>query len=376
MSKIQEFVKKHNIPALGFGCMRLPTLGAEDKINIEDTKVMVDTYMEAGFNYFDTAYMYHGGNSEYAVKEAVVSRYKREDFILVDKMPIWKVESKEDVKKIFEDQLEKCGVEYFDIYLLHAINGEQNTKHEEMGSYDFFKKMKEEGKIKIFGFSYHGSTEDLEIIMEKHHKEFDIVQLQLNYFDWAKGWAKDQFEIIKSYEKPVITMEPVRGGMLARLPEDIGSSLKDLNTNVSQASWAIRWLMDIPEVITILSGMSDLQQIKDNIQTVKALGSLTEDERRTVDEVAKKLVEMPQVACTSCNYCTNCPVEIPIAEVFTMYNKFLENRSMSTLAGSYSEIEANKNASACISCQICVEVCPQNINIPEKMKEIALLIEG
>ncbi|MCL1995255.1 MAG: aldo/keto reductase [Defluviitaleaceae bacterium] len=374
MNKTQEFAKKHNIPILGFGCMRLPaTTGA---IDIEETIAMVDAYMEAGYNYFDTAYGYHDGKSELAVKEAITKRYKREDYLLVDKLPIWNVNKKEDVEKIFNDQLEKCGVDYFDIYLLHAIDGEKNEKHVEMGSYEFLKKMREQGKIKIPGFSYHGNTEDLGTIMEQYHSHFDIVQLQLNYFDWAKGWAKDQFEIIKKYEKPVITMEPVRGGMLSRLPENIGNILKEANPNVSQASWAIRWLLNLPEVVNVLSGMSNLEQVEDNIKTIKKMKPLSEEELKVVDTVAKKLLEMSRVPCTECDYCSRCPVEIPIAKILMMYNGFLETRSMYTFTTSYKAIDKNKNAAACTDCGICVDDCPQSVNVPEKMKEIAILLES
>lgn len=375
MSNFQEFIKKHNISKLGFGAMRLPTLGADDKIDIEETKKMVDAYMQAGHNYFDTAYGYHGGTSEIAMKEAVVKRYPRDSFILVDKLPIWACETSEDVKRIFNEQLEKCGVDYFDIYLLHALNHDNNAKNENLGSYEFAKKMKEEGKIRLFGFSFHGTTEDLRNIMERHHEEIDIVQLQINYFDWHRGY-REQFEIVKEYGKPVVCMEPVRGGILARLPENIGAMLTQASPDASHASWAVRWVADIPEVVNVLSGMSNMQQVHDNINIIAQDKRLTKDELALTEKVAQAMLAIPQVECTYCKYCITCPEGIPIFDIFEMYNKFLENRSAYQFKMAYSKVEKANNASACTSCGVCVEVCPQNINIPERMREITILMDN
>ena len=375
MSGIQDFVKKHNISKLGFGAMRLPTLGADDKIDIEETKKMVDTYMKSGNNYFDTAYGYHGGTSEIAMREAVVKRYPRYSFILVNKLPIWACDTPEDVERIFNDQLQKCGVDYFDIYLLHALNHDNNTKHEEFGSYDFARKMKEEGKIRTFGFSFHGTTEDLHNIMEKHHEEIDIVQLQINYFDWHRGY-KEQFEIVKEYGKPVVCMEPVRGGILARLPKKIGTMFTEADPNASYASWAVRWVADIPEVVNVLSGMSNMQQVHDNISVISQDRRLTAEELALIEKAAQAMLAMPQVDCTYCKYCITCPEGIPIFDIFEMYNKFLENRSTYQLSIAYNKIPKANNASACISCGVCISACPQNINIPEIMKEIAILMDS
>jgi len=373
MSKAaQDFIKKHNIPRLGFGCMRLPTLGSDDKIDIEEVKKMVDVYMKAGHNYFDTAYGYHGGKSENCVKEAVVKRYPRESFTLVDKLPIWSCETAGDVERVFGEQLERCGTTYFDIYLLHALNNDLNDKHEKFGSYEFCQKMKDEGKIKSFGFSFHGTTDDLRKIMEKHHEQIDVVQLQLNYFDWL-GSYKEQFEIVKSYDKPVVCMEPVRGGMLAKLPDYIYDIFKKSEPDASAASWAVRWVADIPEVITVLSGMSNMEQLLDNINTLKDFTALSDEQYAVIDKAAGALLDIPSVPCTYCNYCSDCPIGIPIAKIFEIYNKFLGDRSMFSFKTAYKEIDADKNASACISCGVCA-VCPQTIDIPERMKEIAVLM--
>jgi predicted aldo/keto reductase-like oxidoreductase len=377
MSKtIQEFAKKHNIARLGFGCMRLPTLGADDKIDIEATKAMVDTYMQAGHNYFDTAYGYHGGMSESAVKEVLVKRYPRDSFMLVTKLPIWSADRPEDVERIFNEQLERCGVDYFDMYLLHALNGENNDKHERFGSYEFCKKMQDEGKIRLFGFSFHGTTEDMHNIMEKHHEKFDIVQLMLNYFDWHRGEYRRQFEIVKTYDKPVVCMEPVRGGILARLPEEIGAMLTRANPDASHASWAVRWVADMPEVVNVLSGMSNIQQVQDNIDVIARNEPLTAEELALTEKVVRAMIDIPRVDCTYCKYCITCPEGIPIFDIFEQYNKFLETRAHYPFRMSYKTIEKSRNASACTSCGVCAEVCPQKIDIPKRMKEIALLMDN
>jgi len=375
MSSYQEFAQKHKMAKLGFGCMRLPTLGADDKIDIEATKAMVDEYMKQGFNYFDTAYAYHGGTSENAVKMAVTDRFPRESFMLVDKMPIWMADAPEDVPRIFNDQLSKCDVDYFDIYLLHALNHDHNEKCEKFGAYEFAAKMKAEGKIKLFGFSFHGTTEDMRNIMQKHHEQIDIVQLMVNYFDWVRGDYREQYEIVASYGKPVVCMEPVRGGILARMPEDIGAILTNANPNASHASWAVRWVADLPEVVNVLSGMSNMQQLQDNIAVIKAHTGLTADERATIDKVAQAMLDIPRVDCTYCKYCIICPEGIPIFDIFEHYNKFLENRSHYQFKQAYTKIDKANNASACTGCGKCVEVCPQSIEIPKKLKEVADLMD-
>jgi len=375
MSNFQEFAKQHNISKLGFGLMRLPTLGADDKIDIEATKAMVDAYMQAGHNYFDTAYGYHGGKSEEATREALVKRYPRDSYTLVTKLPAWFMEKPEDIERIFNEQLERCGVEYFDMYLLHALSHDVNDKHEKMGSYEFCKKMQEQGKIKLFGFSFHGTTEDMRNIMAKHHEKFDVVQLMLNYFDWHRGDYREQFEIVASYNKPVVCMEPVRGGILARLPEDIGAMLTAADPTASHASWAMRWCADRPEVINVLSGMSNMEQMQDNIAIIGQDKQLTPEELALTEKVAKAMIDIPRVDCTDCKYCDKCPESIPIFDIFGHYNKFLETRSHFAFKQAYNPIGKAHNASACTSCDVCVEVCPQKIDIPKKMAEIAQLMD-
>ena len=368
----KEYIEE-NVSKLGFGLMRLPTNGADDDINIDQTKEMVDYYMDNGMNYFDTAWFYHGGKSEGAFKEAVVDRYPRESFVVADKMPIWEVDKPEDVERIFNTQLERCGVEYFDYYLLHALNGEKNKKCEDMGAYEFCLKMKEEGKIKSFGFSFHGTTEDIKHILV-NHPEFEFVQLQVNYYDWEFDY-KEQYEITRSYDLPIIIMEPVRGGFLAKMPKEIEDMFKAANPDMSIASWSVRWVASLDGVMTTLSGMSNMEQMIDNVSSMKDFKPLTTEEKAVVEKAVKLLVDAPIIPCTDCKYCADCPVDIPIYDIFGIYNEeFLNNQSLSDFNKKYKEIDKSVNASACIQCGLCEPLCPQNIPIIEKLADINALI--
>jgi len=296
-----EYISK-NIPKLGFGLMRLPTTGEATAIDLKQVEAMVDHYMDSGMNYFDTAYFYHDGKSEGAFKEAVVKRYARDLFTVADKMPIWLVEKPADVERIFNEQLERCGVDYFDFYLLHALNGANNTKCEEMGAYEFALKMKKAGKIKSLGFSFHGTTEDLEHILATH-PELEFVQLQINYYDWEFE-ALTHYEIARKYHKPIVIMEPVRGGFLAKMPREIEAIFKDVQPKMSIASWAIRFASSLDGVMTVLSGMSNIEQLTDNVAYMKEFKPLSKAEATAVKQAVKALLEAPTVPCTNCKYCS------------------------------------------------------------------------
>ena len=367
----EEYIKK-NVPKLGFGLMRLPTNGSDEDINMDQTKEMVDYYMANGMNYFDTAWFYHGGNSENAFKEAVVKRYPRASFTVADKMPIWEVETPADVERIFNIQLERCGVEYFDYYLLHALNGDKNKKCEDFGAYEFCLKMKEAGKIKSFGFSFHGTTEDIKHILA-NHPELEFAQLQVNYYDWEFDF-KEQYEIARSYNLPIIIMEPVRGGFLAKMPKEIEDIFKAVNPDMSIASWSIRWATSLDGVMTSLSGMSNMEQMIDNVSYMKAFKPLTAKEFAAVEKAVKLLLGAPTIPCTDCKYCAQCPIEIPIFDIFGVYNEaFVNQKNLGEFKSQYKEIEAGKNAAACIECGMCEPLCPQNIPIINKLKDIAAL---
>ena len=372
MSFLTEEYIRENIPKLGFGLMRLPTYDTDEDVNIDQTIEMVDYYVDNGMNYFDTAWFYHGGNSEEVFKEAVVKRYSRESFTIADKFPIWEVDKPEDVERIFNIQLERCGVEYFDYYLLHALNGENNRKCEEFGVYEFCLKMKEEGKIKSFGFSFHGTTEDIKHILATH-PEFEYVQLQLNYYDWEFDY-KEQYEVARSYGLPIIVMEPVRGGFLAKMPKDIEDIFKAVNPDMSIASWAIRWAASLDGVMITLSGMSNMEQMIDNVSYMKDFKHLISKEIEAIAKAAKLLVGAPTIPCTDCKYCAPCPVDIPIFDIFGIYNEeFVNNKNLSEFKKKYKEIDKDKNAAACIECGMCEPLCPQNIPIIKKLADIDAL---
>lgn len=373
MSILTEASIKKSVPKLGFGMMRLPMKGED--IDREQVNQMVDHYMDSGMNYFDTALFYHGGKSEGVLKEAVVKRYPRESFTVADKMPIWEVNEPADVEKIFNTQLERCGVEYFDYYLLHALDGDKNKKCEEMGAYEFCLRMREEGKIKSFGFSFHGTTADIKHILANHGSEFEFVQLQINYYDWEFDY-KEQYEITRSYDLPIVVMEPVRGGFLAKMPKEIEASFKAFHPEMSIASWALRWVTSLEGVIISLSGMSNMEQLVDNVSYMKDFKPLTEAENAVVEQAVKLLLEAPIIPCTDCKYCIECPMEIPIFDIFAVYNgEFINKKSLGDFKKNYNEFDSNSNAAACVACGFCEPLCPQNIPIIEKLADIAALTE-
>jgi len=366
-----EYIAK--APKLGFGMMRMPE--NDGAIDIEHVNKMVDHYMEAGMNYFDTAWFYHGGRSELALKESVVGRYPRESFTVADKMPIWEAETPEDLERIFNTQLERCGVEYFDFYLMHALNSGNHEKNNKLGAYDFVKRMKEEGKIKSIGFSFHGSLDDLRTIMAEQADLMEFVQLQLNYYDWEFNY-QEEYNIVRSYNKPIVVMEPVRGGFLAKMPREIEAAFKAVHPHMSIASWAIRWVASLPGVMTVLSGMSNIDQLTDNVGYMKDFQPLNELELATVEQAAKTLIQAPTIPCTDCKYCIDCPIEIPIFDIFGAYNEeFVNNKNIGAFKKRYSEFDISANAAACIECGMCEAVCPQNIPIIEKLADIAALVE-
>jgi predicted aldo/keto reductase-like oxidoreductase len=371
MNLLTEEYIKENVPKLGFGLMRLPVKGSNTDIDIEHFKKMVDHYMDSGMNYFDTAYFYHDGASEGAFKEAVVKRYPRDSYTVADKMPIWLADSHDDVERIFNEQLARCGVEYFDYYLIHALDGDKHAKNEKLGAYDFCLKMKKQGKIKSLGFSFHGSTEDLKQILSER-PELEFVQLQINYYDWEFE-AKEHYEIVRAHKKPIIIMEPVRGGFLAKMPAEIEKIFKDVQPNLSVASWSIRWVASLEGVMTVLSGMSTIEQLEDNVSYMKDFKPLTSEEDAAVSKAVNVLLEAPTIPCTDCKYCIECPIEIPIFDIFGVYNEFINTKSVSSFKKAYAEFEIGSNAAACVECGLCEAVCPQTIEIINWLADIDAL---
>ena len=366
------------MPKLGFGLMRLPE--NDGVIDIDRVCTMVDKYMDAGMNYFDTAYVYHGGKSEVAAKEALVKRYPRDSFMIATKLPAWEIKKESDIDRIFNEQCERAGVDYFDFYLLHSI--EDGNNYDTYVKYDCFKwgvKMKEAGKIRHFGFSYHGTPELLEDILDAH-PETEFVQIQYNYLDRTNPVVQSQalYDILLRRDIPIIIMEPVRGGMLANMASDIEAKFKAVQPDKSVASWALRFVGSLPGVMTILSGMSTEEQMDDNIGTFTNFEQMTDDEFKLVNEVTDEILKIPQIGCTSCKYCVDgCPMNISIPDVFRTVNTLRRYPDDWRSKNYYSGLVGRSGkASDCVGCGQCESVCPQHLPIIELLKEASEMLDN
>lgn len=375
MNLIKDMPKK-----LGFGCMRLPIIGDKtENIDFDTFSKMVDTFMGQGFTYFDTAYPYHNEKSEEAVRKCLVERYPRDSFLLADKMPVWLVKTNEDYQKIFDTQLERTGATYFDFYLLHALNKERFDFLQETGGFEFGTKMKAEGKVKNLGFSFHDSAEVLDEILTTH-PEVDFVQLQINYFDWnsINVQSGDCYAVAEKHNVPIIVMEPVKGGTLANLIGKPAELLQELNPEASYASYAIRFVASLPNVMMVLSGMSTMEQMLDNTSYMKDFVPLTSKEKDVIKKVTSALEEMKSIRCTSCQYCVKgCPKQIRIPSIFTVYNMSMQFGITDSIRRQYREVtgEERGKASDCIACGKCEQQCPQHLPIRELLKEVASSLE-
>ncbi len=367
-----------NIPKLGFGYMRLPM--KDKQIDIEATNEMVDMFMQNGFNYFDTAYVYNDGESEKAIKKTVVERYPRDKFLLASKLPAWAAKSKEEALAMFNTSLERCGVEYFDFFLLHNLGENRDQYFDKYDVWNFLSKMKAEGKIKHLGFSIHDNATVLDEVLTKH-PEMEFVQLQINYADWEHPWIESRrcLEIAEKHQKPVIVMEPVRGGALANPLEEIKELFKKENSEASFASWAIRFAASQKNIITVLSGMSNIEQMNDNISFMKQFKPLTENEMKTIKLAEKIYSKAEIVPCTSCAYCMKgCPENIAIYGTFQAYNSYKTYDNLELAKGNYSWNTSGhgwEKASSCVECGACSEVCPQHIDIIAELKKCVLVLE-
>lgn len=366
---------------LGFGCMRLPQLEEKDptKIDMEQFCKMIDLFLERGFTYFDTAYMYHNGVSETVLREALVRRHDRNSFTVTTKLPTMMLKHKEDNERIFQEQLEKVGVDYFDYYLLHCLNTANYAIAQKLDCFDFIVQKKAEGKIKKIGFSYHDKADLLDEILTAH-PEVEFVQLQLNYLDWESDTIQSRkcYEVCEKHRKPVIVMEPIKGGMLAKIPEAAEKELKAYDAEASDSSWAIRFAASKPEVMMVLSGMSDLAQIEDNTEYMKEFQPLTEEESEIVKRVVDIINSSITISCTGCKYCiSGCPQNIPISDYFTLYNTHKQFGAASSSQFHYRRLveEGAGRASDCINCGKCKKACPQHLDIPEFMKEVSQLFD-
>ena len=360
-----------NTKKLGFGLMRLPKKGGE--IDVEQMKEMVDLFMAAGFTYFDTAFVYSG--SEEAMKKALIDRYPRESFTVASKLAAWSgCKTREDAVSQFITSLERSGAGYFDYYLLHNLGVSRTKFFDDFDIWNYVKQQKAEGKIKHIGFSFHSNAEELEEILIAH-PEAEFVQLQINYADWFSGdiQSKRVYEMARKYNKPVVIMEPVKGGLLADPPEAVAKILKNAAPDVSYASWAIRFAASHEGVLTVLSGMSSVEQMKDNISYMKDFRELSPSEQDVISQAQAEIAKYPLIPCTDCKYCTKvCPMNIGIPATFSAMNMLIlyndltraQGREKFHVTGMGKELAEN-----CIKCGQCEEVCPQHIEIRKYLEE-------
>ena len=357
------------VPLLGFGMMRLPRINPEKPdIDYATAEKQIRRALEAGVNYFDTAYFYHGGLSEKCAGD-LLSKFPRDSYYLTSKMPVRSVRSEADVKRIFEEQLKKCRTEYFDFYLVHNLNQDRWKTTIRCKVYEYLLEQKKKGRIRKLGFSFHDEPEVLETIARA--RPWDFAQIQLNYLDWTLYRSKEQYEILTGYGIPVIVMEPLRGGALAGLNQEAVSILKKADPKASVASWAFRYAASLPNVICVLSGMTLTEHLEDNIKTFTRFKPLAAAERKVISQALAAYRKSGAIPCTECRYCMPCPVGVQIPRIFGLYNHYKLTGNYGHFRLVYDKMPEDEQASACISCGACLKKCPQKIRIPEEMKKIA-----
>lgn len=364
--KIHINKEEKDVSLLGFGCMRFP-LTSDGEIDKPLAKDMMLKAIDNGVNYIDTAYPYHHGKSELFVRE-VIQELDRATFYLADKLPIWDCKTKDDVDRIFHEQLEKCGVDYFDFYLIHAVNKGRLKQVQELDLLHTLEQYRKEGKIRNIGFSFH---DDLETFKEwANLYDWDFVQIQLNYMDTNHQQGMEGYDILTEKGIPVIIMEPVKGGSLAQFNEQIEAKLKAKRPDDSIASWAFRWIGSLPNVKVILSGMTTMEHVTDNLNTFTNFEPFTEEEYELITEVRQDILNLSKVDCTSCNYCMPCPHGVDIPGNFRTYNHhamYQSDRHAKWVIGNLAEKGAY--ADVCINCGECIPKCPQHIDIPTDLEE-------
>ena len=372
-------VTELDVKKLGIGLMRLPTL-PDGSIDIEQSKTMTDMFMGAGCTYFDTAWVYGGGASECAAKEILVDRYPRESFQLATKLFMKEgMTTVEEAEKMLATSLERTGAGYFDFYLLHSLNRDRVRYYDEYDMWGFIKRKKEEGVLRHVGFSFHDTADILDKFLTDH-PDMEFVQLQINYLDWENESIQSRacYEVARKHGMPIIVMEPVKGGNLANPPESITEILKAANPDVSPSSWAIRFAASLPGIVTVLSGMSNIAQMADNLSYMTDFKPLTEGEQEVIGKVREAFAAIPTIPCTACAYCMkDCPANIAIFDTFRAVNNYRLYANLGASKSRYERATKEKGkASACIDCGQCEEVCPQRIAIRAELKAAAELFEN
>lgn len=369
----------NKMPKLGFGLMRLPE--KDGVIDLEQVCRMADAYLDAGLTYFDTAYVYHGGNSEKIVKEALVKRHPRDSFTVATKLPAWCMKEEADRDRIFNEQLERCGVDYFDFYLLHSVEeGGNGETYDRLNCWEWAMAKKAAGQIRHFGFSFHGSPEYLEKLLDTH-PEVEFVQIQLNYADWENPVVQSGrlYEILRSRGIPIVVMEPVKGGTLAKLTPELEARFKEVRPEASVASWALRFVASLPGVMTVLSGMSSPEQMADNLKTITHFEPLTDAEKTVVEDVRRTIMSAKQIGCTACRYCTDgCPMNIAIPDVFRAVNTMKLYHEEFRPKAFYKGLvgQGHGRAADCVACGQCESVCPQHLPIIELLKDASARLDS
>lgn len=356
------------VPKLGFGLMRLPKkLLSTD---VEQVKEMVDRFLAAGFTYFDTAFVYPG--SEAAIQKALVARYPRESFTLATKLNAMLAPTEKAAKKQFYTSLERTGAGYFDYYLLHALMENNYKKYDRFGVWDFVKEQKKKGLVKHYGFSFHAGPKLLDKLLTDH-PDVDFVQLQINYADWENPnvTARQNYEVARRHGKSIVVMEPVKGGKLADPPEEVKKLFRAYHPDMSYASWAIRFVASLDGILTVLSGMSNVAQMEDNLSYMKAFQPLNAQEQAIIREAQRLLGRSKTIPCTACRYCVaGCPKQIPIPEIFAAMNLHLGNGQMGEAAAAYrAAVSEGHGAADCLHCRKCEQACPQHLPITDYLKQ-------
>ena len=367
------------LSGLGMGNMRLPVVdGNDSKVDLAEAEKIIDYAYEHGVNYFDTAYGYHGGTSEAAVRNAL-SKYPRESYYLADKFPGYDLSNMPKVKEIFEEQLERCGVDYFDFYLFHNVcelNIEQYLDPQ-YGIFDYLMEQKRNGRIKHLGFSCHGAMPVLRRFLDAYGEHMEFCQIQLNYVDWSLQHADEKVALLNERNIPVWVMEGVRGGRLVSLPEDAASKLRALRPDESVVSWAFRFLQSVKGVTMVLSGMSTMDQVKDNVAIWSEDKPLNEEEFKSITDVGRALFANGALPCTACHYCvSHCPMGLDIPHLITLYNEFSYSGKGFITSMNLQVLPEDKRPSACIGCHSCTAVCPQQLPIPETFSKFTEMLSA